>query len=1080
MSDWTNRLIVVWLGLGFFLGIGYCQKGQVETLNGYEEAVKGETWFYHSPHYQAKSSLLVRSLDTKKYIEWETEAIPDGYDREDVTFVWMFGLDVNRDSHQFLLSINGRRLLAFSNPLNADNRELVFTDNGATLTFRATMEDKYGDLMGYAYLKVPAREFPKNKKLRIRVTGESAGSKSWYMTFKFPVRQQATFKTEPAVLMRDGRRFQLLRADILYLGRTGKAVISHPGYKRAFDLKTGLNTFYADVPAVEHCKDIQVEAIVDGKPLARKRFTFKPVKPMTVYLLHHSHVDIGYTNRQPEVEAMQRENLDRALNLVERTEHYPDGSRFKWNVEVVWPTDRYIETIPEKQRLRLVKALQKGRIELGGFYVNALTSLCRPEELMELTGIGRRLSETYNFPLQSAMFTDIPGMSWGVVPVLAQSGIRYLSIGTNTSHRIGSSKETWGDRPFYWLSPSGKKKVLCWVHGEGYSLFHTGLGFENLENKLTGEVVFDYLSRLQKKGYPYDIASLRYNIGSDNGPVDPRLPDVVKQWNETYETPKLRIATMGELFSRFEEKYGHILPEVSGDFTPYWEDGAASSARETADNREAAERLTQAEIISIITGDSGFSNRLLAEAWRTVLLFTEHTWGSWNSISDPQHPLTVSQWKFKRALSQRASRSASALLFGTDAGEPDARVEAIDVFNTSSWERGGLVTLDPASFPGIKGVCDEAGQPVPSQLLANGDLIFWASHVPALGNKRYFPSKKQFAGASKLWVTPTELRNDLLTVELETEGGAIKSLKRVGLNHQWVDTRSYPGLDHYLYVKGRTPDNPLPAGHAKIKIKERGPLVVSLEVEARAPGCEKLTREIRLARGMDRLEIIDTLDKQAVYDPEAVHLAFPFHVPGGKIRIDSAWGHYQVEQEQLPGGNRNYFTVQRWLDISNETEGIIWCSVDAPLVEIGGIAADPVEYGWLDRVLPGQIVFSYVMNNYWETNYKAAQEGQARFRYILRPHDGPFDPVMAERTGIEASQPLIPRRARLNSPPAQSLLSVREPGIVVTSVKRSQEDGELLVRLFNVTNQTVTPTINGRKTPPALSPRETVIIRLKR
>ena len=45
------------------------------------------------------------------------------------------------------------------------------------------------------------------------------------------------------------------------------------------------------------------------------------------------------------------------------------------------------------------------------------------------------------------------------------------------------------------------------------------------------------------------------------------------------------------------ERYGSQLPHYRGDYTPYWEDGAASSARETALNRATAERLVQAETL---------------------------------------------------------------------------------------------------------------------------------------------------------------------------------------------------------------------------------------------------------------------------------------------------------------------------------------------------------------------------------------------------------------------------------------------------------------------------------------------------
>ena len=71
---------------------------------------------------------------------------------------------------------------------------------------------------------------------------------------------------------------------------------------------------------------------------------------------------------------------------------------------------------------------------------------------------------------------------------------------------------------------------------------------------------------------------VRHCLG-DNGAPDVNFPDRVKQWNETYAYPKLVIATTDEMFRDFEQRYGDQLPTAQGDFTPYWEDGAASGAR---------------------------------------------------------------------------------------------------------------------------------------------------------------------------------------------------------------------------------------------------------------------------------------------------------------------------------------------------------------------------------------------------------------------------------------------------------------------------------------------------------------------
>lgn len=79
---------------------------------------------------------------------------------------------------------------------------------------------------------------------------------------------------------------------------------------------------------------------------------------------------------------------------------------------------------------------------------------------------------------------------------------------------------------------------------------------------------------------------------------------------------------------------------------------------------------------------------------------------------------------------------------------------------------------------------------------------------------------------------------------------------------------------------------------------------------------------------------------------------------------------------------------KRWVDVSNVRYGVTLAIIDAPLVEIGGMNAevwnlDPAR-PWLKEVEPSQTVYSYVMNNYWHTNYKASQEGPVVFRYSLQ------------------------------------------------------------------------------------------------
>ena len=205
----------------------------------------------------------------------------------------------------------------------------------------------------------------------------------------------------------------------------------------------------------------------------------------------------------------------------------------------------------------------------------------------------------------------------GVVPALAQNGVRYLSDGPNYLDRIGYARVTWEDKPFWWISPSGREKVLYWAPYFGYAYGHTV--------DLLPEAVQRDLKHLEEIGYPYDLVQVRWSKG-DNGSADERVMDQVRQWNATHAYPHLIIATTSEAFHAFEQRYGDKLPSYRGDFTPYWEDGAASGARETAMNRHSADRLSQAETLWVLRSPGPYPPADFAAAWKNVALWSEHTW----------------------------------------------------------------------------------------------------------------------------------------------------------------------------------------------------------------------------------------------------------------------------------------------------------------------------------------------------------------------------------------------------------------------------------------------------------------------
>ncbi len=513
---------------------------QQQYLKAHNNKLNGQDFTYHSPQPDASECLLLRSDNSDQFIEWQTEKIPTNYKNNRAKFILIAAIDVNTDSHKFDFFINNEKYFTINNPTN--NSKRIFSwkgKNNTTLEFQSTMIDRHGDLMGYMFLDVPIGVFPKGEPLTIKVQGESAGSQSWFIIYKYKSGKATNLFCENAVIREKNKNYQLLRVDIVHLDVPVNALIKAGNKTEKLKLNLGYNSCKIKLPEVLEDKEIIVDVKIGDKINISKTIVINPVKKQNIYLLHHSHVDIGYTHVQKEVEEIHWKYFEEVIEYAKKSSNNPDGSHFKWNTEVMWAVDSYLEKAAPEKRAEFVNAVKKGWIGLDALYGNELTGLCNTEELVRLTESGRKISKMCGVALESAMITDVPGWTWGMVPVLAKSGVKYISMGTNFGHRIGSTIEKWGDRPFYWVSPSGEEKILCWIHEKAYSMFHSGLDMAALKNPESEKKVFQYLTELERNNYPYDIIPLRYNIGSDNGPPDPDLAQTVANWNEKYITPKM-------------------------------------------------------------------------------------------------------------------------------------------------------------------------------------------------------------------------------------------------------------------------------------------------------------------------------------------------------------------------------------------------------------------------------------------------------------------------------------------------------------------------------------------------------------
>jgi alpha-mannosidase len=894
-------------------------------------------------------------------------------------------------------------------------------------------------------------------------------------------------------------------------------------------LMTGTNAFEVLIPEVAGPTSVRLvlvparsaRAIGRSAPASSPavEMTLSPARRWTVDLFHHSHTDIGYTELQSRVIQNHLEYLDSVIDYCHQTDAYPDDAKFRWNIEVSWALENYRAMRPEAKFRELVDLIRAGRVELSGIQVNG-SDLFAHEEIIRAVENPCALGRRYGFPVRAAMNDDVTGFDWALPQIFRQNGVRYFSTGINETRSRAPLRRPC---PFWWESPDGSR-VLQW-NGEHY-LF---ANYELLVHEplaRSAPKVGEYLAKLEARGdYPYDIVA--FNVSgwvTDNCPPGRGLSDRVKEWNEKFVSPHLRLATLHEFFEKLERDFGPKIPVYRLGWPDYWTDGAASTAFETGLNRVAHNELITAEKVSALAArlelDKGkalrFPAEALREAWDQSMLYDEHTWGAWNSIGDPGSELARGQWAVKSAYAYKAREASRTLLRrGLEALARTIGAEGDNefaVFNPLSWPRTDVVrvTLPAGPLREAKGrlrVIDRRlGSEAKFQMIGDEAILVLAKDIPSMGYALFSvrPGENEVpkaiaetSGVSAAGNTVVENRFYRLTVDAKT--GGISSLVDKETGRDLVDQSSPWKLNTYIYeqpqggrkavddmTKRTTFERSSPEATTGLQVEWAGPVAKSLIIRSAPKMCAALEQRVILYDDLKRIDLVNVLDKKETFDPEAVYFAFPFKVGQGQpaapakvkggqppsktmpqgsvtvppgVRFEISDADMAPGKEQLPGTTLDWHTVQNWVEFSGQDARVVWSPVEAPLVEFGDINTGK----WLTKLdLANAWVFSYAMNNYWMTNFKASQEGRVEFRYSLTslpPGPAAADGVEPERVapsrfGWEVHTPFaavwLPAKNKGRfTRAAESFVSVDQPGVIIQALWLDP-DGTPVARLREI------------------------------
>ncbi|MCP4290929.1 MAG: glycoside hydrolase [bacterium] len=386
----------------------------------------------------------------------------------------------------------------------------------------------------------------------------------------------------------------------------------------------------------------------------------------TLYLIHHSHTDIGYTTTQALVRRNQIGFIHQALNILDQRGL---DSGFRWVCESFWAVEQFMFEATADDKERFAAAVRAGAIGLSANYANFSELLCF-DALSLLTTRATKYGQDIGSFVESAMNADINGFGWGYGKALIANGVKNLFTCIHTHHGMYPLQR---HRPFWWVGPEGEK-LLVW-NGEHYHLGNElglapgAVSSYMIKDECDAQTIHHdpwkvaeiriprLFKQLENDGYPYQFVPVMISgLRSDNAPPSAAIIDQVNRWNEAHgHEIRVKMSTIDQFFMKLRSEKTNI-PAYSGDWPDWWTDGTASMPESTGLFRQAQRNWQTARQL-LPAGQSSADSVL-----DNLALYAEHTYGHAASVVQPFHSEVQALAARKRAFAAVAHDESQTLL----------------------------------------------------------------------------------------------------------------------------------------------------------------------------------------------------------------------------------------------------------------------------------------------------------------------------------------------------------------------------------------------------------------------------------
>ncbi|HEU5140465.1 MAG TPA: glycoside hydrolase family 38 C-terminal domain-containing protein [Bacillales bacterium] len=756
----------------------------------------------------------------------------------------------------------------------------------------------------------------------------------------------------------------------------------------------------------------------------------------TLHMIGNAHLDPvwlwQWQEGFQETKATFRSALDRMKEYDDFLFTSSSAANYEW-----------IENNEPEMFEEIKERIAEGRWEMaGGWWIQPDCNIPGGESFVRQGLYGQRyFQEKFGVTAKVGYNVDSFGHNGMLPQILKKSGMdQYIFM------RPSPEEKGLPGRLFWWESDDGSR-VLTFRIPFQYNSW--GKELDQHVQRVAGEL---------KK--PFNDLMCFYGVGNHGGGPTKENLESIRRLNEDPEFPELKLSTPNRFFEELAEQ-DLTYPVLHDDLQHHASGCYAAHSGIKQWNRQAENMLMTAETFSSVADwvtEQKYPDKY-HRAWKNVLFNQFHDILAGTSLEAAYDDARDLHGE-AMSIASRGLNDAIQSLSWRIGIEEEPGMKPIVVFNPHSWNSQVNVEQEVGGYRENEHILvDEednevAVQTVQSQATANGrKRISFIADLPSVGYRVYKIVPRSSKGSfSTIKANDSTMENDRYRVEIDPGTGFVTSLHDKVKNLDILDGPAARPVvmddksDTWSHGVIRF-DNECGQFTAKsVERVEHGPVKSVIRVVSEY-GNSKLTQDFTMYRELNQIDVHVTVNWQEQF--KTLKLKFPVNLMFRKGTYEIPYGHIVRESngEEEPG--------QRWIDQSGthratgEMYGLSILndgkySFDMHDKEMAITVLRSPIYAHHDPLIPEE-----------DGHYSFIDQGIQRFTYTLVPHEGNWETAGTVKRAAELNQKPVTLIETYHDgplPQQDSFLAVDKDNVIVSVIKKAEDNEDLIIRAYETTN----------------------------